>query len=94
MAGAGRRAWGKYAHSTRQTDNPTIPDKIPRKYPQVEFCRVSSGCQVGVREKVADSGISSRNEKLDTGVFEERAAICEYDGGLSRADAEQVSAEC
>ena len=27
-------------------------------------------------------------------IFEERAAITEYDGGLSRADAEQLAAQC
>lgn len=27
-------------------------------------------------------------------IFEERAAIIEYDGGLTRADAEQLAAEC
>ena len=30
----------------------------------------------------------------DLEIFEERAAICEFDGGLSRADAEQLAAEC
>ena len=27
-------------------------------------------------------------------IFEERAAIAEYDGGLSRSDAEQLAAQC
>ena len=30
----------------------------------------------------------------DTDAFEERAAICEYDGGLSRVDAEDLAAQC
>ncbi len=30
----------------------------------------------------------------DLEIFEERAAICEFDGGLSRADAERLAAEC
>ena len=32
-------------------------------------------------------------EKPDTDAFEERAAICEFDGGLSRADAEDLAAK-
>jgi hypothetical protein len=89
-------------------DNPTIPDKTPRKQPQVAFCRVMSGCRVEVKEKVGDTEFSLRNEnpdtaadnefsrrreKPDTDAFEERAAIAEYDGGLTRADAEQVAAQ-
>ena len=35
---------------------------------------------------------SRRRENPDTDAFEERAAICEYDGGLSRPDAEQLAA--
>ena len=31
---------------------------------------------------------------LDNDAFEERAAIAEYDGGLTRADAERLAAEC
>ena len=30
----------------------------------------------------------------DTDAFEERAAIAQYDGGLSRADAEDLAAQC
>lgn len=30
----------------------------------------------------------------DVEIFEERAAIAEYDSGLSRADAEQLAAQC
>ena len=30
----------------------------------------------------------------DTDAFEGRAAIAEYDGGLKRADAEDVAAQC
>ena len=30
----------------------------------------------------------------DLDAFEERAAICEFDGGLSRADAEDIAAQC
>jgi hypothetical protein len=30
----------------------------------------------------------------DLDAFEERAAICEYDGGLLRADAEGIAAQC
>jgi hypothetical protein len=67
-----------------------------------------SGCQVEVKEKVGDSEFSLRNEnpdtaadnefsrrreKPDTDAFEERAAIAEYDGGLSRADAEPLAAQ-
>ena len=37
--------------------------------------------------------VTSQNTP-DTDAFEERAAICEYDGGLTRADAEQLAAEC
>jgi len=36
---------------------------------------------------------SVRNENPDTDAFEERAAICEYDGGLTRADAERLAAQ-
>ena len=38
--------------------------------------------------------ISTNRVPPDLEIFEERAAIAEYDGGLSRADAEQVAAEC
>ena len=75
-------------------DNPTKPDKTPRKQPQVAYCRVMSGCQAGVKEKVGDTEFSVRNENPDTDAFEERAAIAEYDGGLTRADAERLAAEC
>jgi hypothetical protein len=47
-------------------DNPTIPDKTPRKQPQVAFCRVMSGCRVEVKEKVGDTEFSLRNENPDT----------------------------
>ena len=30
----------------------------------------------------------------DLEIFEERAAICEFDGGLSRVEAERLAAEC
>ena len=30
----------------------------------------------------------------DVEIFEERAAIAEYEGGLSRTDAEQLAAQC
>ena len=34
-----------------------------------------------------------RSENPDTDAFEERAAIAEYDGGLTRADAERLAAQ-
>ena len=33
-------------------------------------------------------------KRPDTDAFEERAAIAEYDGGLTRADAEKIAAQC
>jgi len=86
-------------------DNPTKPDTTPNIHPQVAFCRVMSGCQVGVTEKVGDGEFSGRSDNVatetsrrrenpDNDAFEERAAIAEYDGGLSRADAEQLAVEC
>ena len=37
--------------------------------------------------------IWDRSENPDTDAFEERAAIAEFDGGLSRADGEQLAAQ-
>ena len=37
--------------------------------------------------------LSRRQDSLETELFEERAAIAEYDGGLTRADAEHLAAE-
>ena len=90
-------------------DNPTIPDKTPSRQPQVVYCRVMAGRRVGDKEKVGDGEFSLRNENPDTAAdnefslrrenpdaeaFEERAAIAEFDGGLSHADAEQLAAQC
>ncbi|NKW71794.1 hypothetical protein HGD85_02175 [Rhodobacteraceae bacterium R_SAG10] len=38
--------------------------------------------------------MSPRRDNLETELFEERAAIAEFDGGLTRADAEQLAAQC
>ena len=75
-------------------DTPTKGDKSLQTHPQVAFCRVLSGCQVGAKEKVGDTEFSVRNEKPDTDAFEERAAICQFDGGLTRANAEKLAAQC
>ena len=61
-------------------DNQTKHDKSPSAHPQVAFCQVLSGCQVGVREF---------DDTLDAA--EERAAIIEFDGGLSRSEAEALA---
>ena len=37
---------------------------------------------------------NTQSETPDIDAFEERAAIAEYDGGLSRADAEHLAAQC
>ena len=43
---------------------------------------------------VADVAALATSENTpDTDAFEERAAICEFDGGLSRADAEDLAAQ-
>ena len=62
----------------------TKPDKTPEMQPEVGFCQVVSNCPVAVEEKV---------EAPDLDAFEERAGICEFDGGLSRADAEDLAAQ-
>lgn len=37
-------------------------------------------------------GVADREQRADLRMtFEERAAICEYDGGLSRPDAERIA---
>ena len=41
----------------------------------------------------SDTEFSRRRENPEVELFEERAAICEFDGGLTRADAEQVAAQ-
>ena len=38
-------------------------------------------------------GVSLRRENLAVELFEERAAIAEFDGGLTRADAEHLAAQ-
>ena len=63
----------------------TKPDKTPSIQPQGGFCQVVSNCPIEVEEN---------NGAPDIDAFEERAAIAEYDGGLTRADAEQLAAEC
>ena len=42
----------------------------------------------------AATELSDRYYKPDTDAFEERAAIAEFDGGLTRDDAEQLAAQC
>lgn len=62
-------------------DSVTKPDKTqPEREDQgfVTFCHVSHGEQ----NKITP----------DTDAFEERAAICEYDGGYSREHAEDLAA--
>jgi hypothetical protein len=46
-------------------------------------------------EAIAQNSTNRANRvPPDVEIFEERAAIAEYDGGLSRADAEQLAAQC
>ncbi|MEP2027162.1 MAG: hypothetical protein ABJI96_00475 [Paracoccaceae bacterium] len=49
-----------------------------------------------IPEKVTAKNSTNRVNRVppDVEIFEERAAIAEYDGGLSRADAEQLAAQC
>ena len=61
-------------------DNQTKHDKSPSAHPEVAFCQVLSGCQVEVRKF---------DDALDAA--EERAAIIEFDGDLSRAEAEALA---
>jgi hypothetical protein len=63
----------------------TKPDKTSEIQPEVGFCQVVSNCPVGGENKV---------DAPDTDAFEERAAIAEFDGGLSRDDAEDLAAQC
>ena len=65
-------------------DTQTKGDKSPSVQPEGAFCRVLSGCQVEAVEKETTP---------DVHAFEERSAICEYDGGLSRANAEDLAAQ-
>lgn len=68
-------------------DTPTEPDTCGAMVvstdvalPKVASCRVLSGCQVEVSES---------RDALDAA--EERAAIIEFDGGLSRSEAEALA---
>jgi hypothetical protein len=51
----------------------------------VTFCHLSHG-KLNENQPVGDHP--------DLDAFEERAAISEFDGGLSRADAEELAAQC
>jgi hypothetical protein len=44
--------------------------------------------------RVAEVAVVAAEQRLNFPEYEERAAICEYDGGLSRDHAEQLAALC
>lgn len=85
--------WLAIAKSGRENTEPlpdicTKPYKTREMQPEVGFCQVVSNCPVGVEETVEVPA-----DAPDADAFEERSAIHEHLGELSRADAEDLAAQ-
>ena len=59
----------------------------------LQFLKTNPKNETSRRRENPTTEFSRRRENPEVELFEERAAICEFDGGLTRADAEQVAAQ-
>lgn len=82
-----------------QNFNDSPPDELtkPPKAPSVSSVSTVQGAYENILandsavESLLKVGADDTAEPFDREAFEERAAICEFDGGLSRADAESLA---
>jgi len=56
-----------------------------------KVARVATGRNLNIADPRKNVGAANTPEPFDAEAFEERAAICELDGGLNRADAEALA---
>ena len=73
----------------------TLAASETKNLPPLPFAKIAKTTKLAAVVGKANNGVLKvEHNRPDTDAFEERAVIAKYDGGLSRADAEQLAAQC
>lgn len=83
-----------YAALRKLDAEPVAPAAIPTKPPENAPNVAIVADVAGVQARKPEKALGQNQANPDADAFEERAAICEYDGGLTRDAAEDLAAQC